>query len=120
MATIPIQDKRGFFVLPQGFEGGGYYTYGTPNHGRSQYAHPRRLTLIQFVATRWCVTDSRKFGIGNLSLADGVDLKRSRNAGCFRQLDVEIVARAGRDQPEGIVLVEQRLVGHDGDRRRPS
>lgn len=31
MSEIPFQDKRGFFILPQKYEGGGYYTYGTPD-----------------------------------------------------------------------------------------
>lgn len=30
MANIPVKDDRGFFILPQRFEGGGYYTYGSP------------------------------------------------------------------------------------------
>lgn len=30
------RDKRGFFIIPQSFEGGGYYVYGRPNKGRAQ------------------------------------------------------------------------------------
>jgi murein endopeptidase len=59
-------------MLPQGYEGGGYYTYGTPDQGRSQYTHPRMITLIGLVAAAWSAIDERKFGVGNTSLADGV------------------------------------------------
>ena len=97
MATIPIQDKRGFFVLPQGFEGGGYYTYGTPNHGRSQYARPRMLTVIQFVATRWCQTDSRKFGIGNISLAEGVDHPDHKSHESGLEVDIRPLRKDGKE-----------------------
>lgn len=72
MAETRVQDSRKFFVLPQGYEGGGYYTYGTPGEGRSQYAHPRLISLIGLIAMTWSGTDDRKFGVGNISLADGV------------------------------------------------
>lgn len=71
MEDIPIQDTRGFFVLPQAPEEAGYYVYGTPSRGRSQYAHPKLLTLIFQVEHRWGALDDRRFGVGNISLADG-------------------------------------------------
>jgi penicillin-insensitive murein endopeptidase len=71
MADIPVQDSRKFFMLPQGNEGGGYYTYGTPDQGRSQYSHPRLISLIGMVAGAWSSCDERKFGVGNISLAGG-------------------------------------------------
>jgi penicillin-insensitive murein DD-endopeptidase len=50
---VPIQqkDSRGFFVLPQAPEEGGYYVYGNvggvPGTGHlAQYAHPNLLSLI--------------------------------------------------------------------------
>ena len=34
MGAAPFpQDKRGFFIVPQYYEGGGYYVYGTPESG---------------------------------------------------------------------------------------
>ena len=72
MADTPVQDSRQFFVLPQGYEGGGYYAYGTPGEGRSQYAHPALISVINQIAFLWSGYDARKFGVGNISLADGV------------------------------------------------
>lgn len=71
MANIPVQDSRRYFVLPQGYEGGGYYVYGSPGGGRSQYAHPGMISLICTVASRWSALDSRRFGVGDISLAGG-------------------------------------------------
>lgn len=71
MSNVPVQDSRRYFVLPQGYEGGGYYVYGSPGGGRSQYAHPRMISLICAVASRWSGMDSRRFGVGNISLAGG-------------------------------------------------
>lgn len=72
MADTPVQDSRQFFVLPQGYEGGGFYAYGTPGEGRSQYAHPALVSVINQIAFLWSGCDVRKFGVGNISLADGV------------------------------------------------
>jgi penicillin-insensitive murein DD-endopeptidase len=70
--AVPIQDARKFFVLPQGYEGGGYYTYGTPGDGQSQYAHPALISALNLIAFEWSALDERKFGVGNISLANGV------------------------------------------------
>lgn len=71
MSNVPVQDSRRFFLLPQGYEGGGYYVYGSPSGGRSQYAHPSMISLICAVASRWSGMDNRPFGVGNISLAGG-------------------------------------------------
>lgn len=75
---LPIQpkDKRAYFMLPQAPEDAGYYVYGNvdhkPNSGHlAQYAHSALLTLIFSVERLWQTRDNRKFGIGNISLADG-------------------------------------------------
>ena len=72
MADISPQDTRGFFFLPQSYEGGGYYVYGTPGNGAGQYAHPRMHTFLILLASRWAAIDPRKFGVGNISLSGGV------------------------------------------------
>lgn len=72
MNDIAAQDGRGFFMLPQGYEGGGYYIYGTPDKGQSQYAHPKLISIIAMIAASWVACDIRKFGVGNISLADGI------------------------------------------------
>lgn len=73
------QDNRGFFVLPQRHEGGGYYTYGTPGQGKGQYAHPRMITLLLLGGYQWSQLDGRKFGVGNISLANGAEFKPHRS-----------------------------------------
>jgi murein endopeptidase len=71
MPDISPQDSRKFFMLPQGPEGAGYYVYGTPTQGAAQYAHPAMATLLLMVEREWALIDKRKFGIGNISVADG-------------------------------------------------
>lgn len=75
---IPIQpkDSLGHFMLPQAPEGAGYYVYGNvggvAGTGHlAQYAHPNLLSIIFHVERQWQALDSRKFGIGNISLAEG-------------------------------------------------
>ena len=58
-------------MLPQFYEGGGYYVYGTPASGAGQYAHPKMMTFLLRLAHDWSGTDCRKFGVGNISLAGG-------------------------------------------------
>jgi hypothetical protein len=58
-------------MLPQAPEGAGYYVYGTPAQGAAQYAHPTMMTLLLMVEREWALIDKRKFGIGNISVADG-------------------------------------------------
>lgn len=99
MREASTQDTRGFFVLPQGFEGGGYYVYGTPGNGRGQFAHPRMMTVIQTVACEWCQVDSRKFGVGNISLADGVRFQPHRSHRSGLEVDVRAIRRDGREAP---------------------
>lgn len=99
MADTAAQDSRKFFVLPQGYEGGGYYTYGTPAEGRSQYAHPRLISLIQQVAFEWCGLDQRKFGIGNISLADGADHPDHKTHMSGLEVDIRPIRLDGRKMP---------------------
>lgn len=81
-------DSRGFFVLPQAYEGGGYYTYGTPNKGESQYLHPQLMSALSMISFAWVARTTTKFGIGNISLADGT--KHPDHAGHRSGLDVDI------------------------------
>ena len=71
MLEVQPKDSRGHFMLPQAPEGAGYYVYGTPGNGASQYANPRLLNIILAVERQWQLFDARKFGIGNISLAGG-------------------------------------------------
>jgi len=102
MIDTPVQDKRGFFVLPQKNEGGGYYTYGTPGCGQGQFAHPRMITMLLLIEYQWSQLDRRKFGVGNISLADGAEFNPHRSHRDGLQVDVRALRRDGREAPCGI------------------
>lgn len=99
MVICPPKDQRGFFMLPQGYEGGGYYVYGTPENGAGQYAHPDMMSLIMAVAARWDHEDIRKFGIGNLSLADGAKFPRHDTHRSGLEVDIRTIRKDGRQLP---------------------
>lgn len=71
--AVQPKDQRGYFILPQAPEDAGYYVYGTPEAGASQYVHPALLSALLWVEREWQASDPRKFGIGNISLANGID-----------------------------------------------
>jgi len=63
-------------MLPQAPEEAGYYVYGNvggvPRTGpHAQYARPNLMSVIFYIEREWQAIDDRKFGIGNISLADG-------------------------------------------------
>lgn len=90
MLELQPKDTRGHFVLPQRPEGAGYYTYGTPPAGAGQYAHKRLLSLIFMVEHRWQALDSRKIGIGNISLADGAKYADHKGHRSGRDVDIRL------------------------------
>lgn len=98
MLKVHPQDSRGYFMLPQAPEGAGYYVYGTPENGASQYADPRLITIILFVEREWQLIDNRQFGIGNMSLADGVKHKDHSSHMKGLEVDVRPVRKDGRHQ----------------------
>jgi murein endopeptidase len=64
-------------MLPQAPEDAGYYVYGNvggvPGTGHlAQYAHPNMLSVIFWVEREWQAIEERKFGIGNISVANGL------------------------------------------------
>lgn len=98
MLEIQPKDSRGMYVLPQAPEEASYYVYGTPDRGRAQYAHPKMLSLIFAVERQWAAIDNRKFGVGNMSLAEGV---KYDHAGHMKgiELDVRPLRKDGRNIP---------------------
>jgi penicillin-insensitive murein DD-endopeptidase len=90
MLELQPKDTRGHFVLPQRPEGAAYYTYGTPPEGAGQYAHPKLLSLIFMVEHRWQALDSRKIGIGNISLADGAKYPDHKGHKSGRDVDIRL------------------------------
>ncbi|GAB3445317.1 penicillin-insensitive murein endopeptidase [Massilia solisilvae] len=98
--AIPVQpkDSRGYFMLPQAPEDAGYYVYGTPGKGEAQYAHPAMITLLFMVEREWALIDKRKFGVGNISIADGGDFgHKSHRKGL--EVDVRPLRKDGLQLP---------------------
>jgi murein endopeptidase len=86
-------------MLPQAPEDAGYYVYGTPEHGRGQYAHPAMMTLLFFIEREWQAIDRRKFGIGNISLAGGGEFKPHHSHMDGLQVDVRPLRKDGAHVP---------------------
>ena len=112
MGAAPFpQDKRGFFIGPQYYEGGGYYVYGTPESGAGQYAHPDMITFLMRVANNWSSVDCRKFGVGNISLAEGASYKghNSHRSG----LDVDIRPMRKDGAQKGVLCTDTANYDHE-------
>lgn len=107
MPGIQPRDSRGYFMLPQRPEGSGYYVYGTPAHGAGQYAHPAMLSLLFFVEREWQAIDHRRFGVGNISLADGTPYPRHESHKNGLQVDVRAIRRDGAESPVTIFQRDQ-------------
>lgn len=100
MTEMPLpQDGRNFWMLPQGPEDGGYYNYGTPLDGASQYCHPNLIELIFTVGYKWAQLDGRRFGVGNVSLAEGIKHKDHQTHRDGLQVDVRALRKDGRNLP---------------------
>lgn len=98
MAEVAPQDSRGLFMLPQAPEGAGYYVYGTPANGAAQFAHPNMLSLLFAVEREWAIVDNRRFGVGNISVAGGLDFgHKSHRKGL--EVDVRPLRKDGRHHP---------------------
>lgn len=54
------------------------------------------ITVLLWVATRWAQIDARKFGIGNISLADGVDRPHHGSHESGLEVDIRPLRRDGR------------------------
>lgn len=97
MATeIEPRDSRGYFMLPQAPEDAGYYTYGTPANGAGQFSHPVLLSVLFFVEREWQADDCRKFGVGNISLANGPKYGKHGSHKNGLQVDIRTLRKDGR------------------------
>lgn len=99
----PIQDGRGFYMLPRTPAESGYYTYGRLNgasdRGAYQYPHPIMMQAILRVALEWQVIDKRRIGVGNISLANGPKHKDHRGHRDGLQVDLRALRKDGREEP---------------------
>lgn len=101
MAIFQPMDGRGYFMLPQAPEEAGYYVYGNvddvPGTGHlGQFAHPAMLSLIYWVERKWAATDARRFGIGNISVADGAKFRPHATHRDGLQVDVRALRLDGK------------------------
>lgn len=99
----PTQDSRGFFMLPQAPMDSGYYVYGKlygkPAKGAYQYAHPMMQTAILRVALEWQSIDKRRFGVGDISMAGGVDTPDHGGHKSGLDVDVRPLRKDGLEKP---------------------
>jgi murein endopeptidase len=99
----PVQDKRGFFMLPRMPMESGYYNYGLmdkkPDRGGYQYPHPIMMQAILRVALEWQAIDNRRIGIGNISRADGFDDDDHDSHLNGLQVDVRPLRKDGLEMP---------------------
>lgn len=97
MIQAGIQDKRGYFILPQAPEESGYYTYGTPAMGAGQYTQLALISVIFQVTNRWTSLDVRRFGIGNISLAEGKAFEGHKGHKSGLEVDIRPIRKDGKE-----------------------
>ncbi len=99
----PTKDSRAYFMLPQAPMDSGYYVYGDlhnkPANGAYQYAHPLMITAILRVALEWQAIDSRRIGIGDISLAGGKKTPDHSSHKTGLEVDVRPLRKDGLEQP---------------------
>lgn len=100
---LPVQDSRGFYMLPQAPTDSGYYVYGKlygrPARGAYQYAHPIMMTAILRVAWQWQAVDARRIGIGDISLAGGSKPPDHASHRSGLEVDVRPLRKDGLELP---------------------
>lgn len=97
-SQLQPHDSRNYFMLLQAPEEAGYYVHGTPPNGGGQYAHPAMMTMILFVEREWAAIDNRKFGVGNISQADGPAYEKHESHKNGLQVDIRPIRKDGRHE----------------------
>jgi penicillin-insensitive murein endopeptidase len=114
MIDTQPKDSRGYFMLPQAPEDAGYYVYGKingkPSQGAFQYAPPSMLTAILQVEREWQAVDTRRFGIGDISLAGGLANRDHKSHKSGLEVDVRPLRKDGLHLP---VTWSQAEYDHD-------
>lgn len=95
----PPQDSRGYFRLTLCTEEAGFYLYGKPGTGRAQYAAPTMLGFLHAVSLQWSRTQSVKFGVGDISLADGATFPPHAAHRNGMQVDIRPLRIDGKQEP---------------------
>lgn len=97
----PTQDTRRFFMLPQAPMDSGYYVYGDlyhqPAKGAYQYAHPTMMTAILRIGLEWQATEQRRFGVGDISLANGAPTPDHKTHLSGLEVDVRPLRKDGHE-----------------------
>lgn len=98
----PTEDSRQFFMLPQSPMDSGYYVYGElhkkPARGAYQYASPSMMTAILRVGFEWQAIDKRRFGVGDISLAGGVQTPDHHSHRNGLQVDIRPLRKDGLEE----------------------
>lgn len=94
-AIIQPHDQRGFFMLPQAPADAGYYAYGKPGAGVNQYAHPTMMTLILAVEREWQTSETRQFGVGDISAAGGPKVRGHNSHRRGLEVDIRPLRKDG-------------------------
>lgn len=105
---VQRKDSRGYFVVPQAPEDAGYYVYGTPPRGGGQFAHSSMMSALLRVEREWQAIDHRKFGIGNISLADGLPYPKHSTHLSGLEVDIRPLRKDGAE-----VAVRWSQAGYD-------
>lgn len=114
MNQSPDHDSRDFAKLPQNPENSGYYTYGTPSGGNAQFGHPKLLSFIFLLERRWRAVDARLFGVGNISLANGVVFHPHKSHKSGLEVDIRPLRKDGLRLP---VRYHENFYDRDGTKK---
>jgi penicillin-insensitive murein endopeptidase len=110
------KDSRKYFMLPQAPQDAGYYVYGLlngrPSDGEYQYAHPSMMTAILRVEREWQAIDDRRFGVGDISLAGGIQTPDHQTHRKGLEVDVRPLRKDGRE--EGVRWTDTKHYDKDG------
>ena len=64
--------------------------------GAGQYAHPAMMNMLLYIEHLWATIDSRKFGIGNISLSGGAKYKKHATHKSGLEVDIRPVRLDGK------------------------
>lgn len=95
---LPI-DSKGLFLLPQYQEDTAYYVYGSPGNGMARFAHQRMITFLMHVQFEWSKSDSRKIGVGNITLMNGLTDKDHQSHKAGLDVDIRPIRKDGKELP---------------------
>jgi hypothetical protein len=76
-----------------------FYRYGTPGNGEGSYAQSRALSVIYDMDSKWGEVDSRRVGVGNVSLENDSVFPPHSSHRDGLQIDIRPIRLDGRELP---------------------